>query len=285
MPFLTLSACLCCTTNVQNIRIWEILIEVRLFFEEQFWSKLSEPFTTAMVQQCDLSPLFTKFVSGLLQESSSPDPKHTHARTHTAFCTSRPRAASSSSDYSCKHLASSNFDILTQHHFLERNFILLPENKQMPIQREKMLWDKLRWTRKSYQDPWGTCWRLFAHSLEESPDTLVLSSQTDLKVHTDSSACFISATAKRTSTTNPASVPLRPCLRRSLSWMKLVNIWVSMNTSKNLRKLLEVTALRKASRWKEEEGGEEVGLEEEGLGEVGEVRDSSSRSAPPRKRE
>lgn len=58
-----------------------------------------------------------------------------------------------------------------------------------------------------------------------------------------------------------------------------------MNTSKNLLKLLEVTALRKASRWKEEEGGDEVGLEEERLGEVGEARDSSSRSAPPMKRE
>lgn len=53
-----------------------------------------------------------------------------------------------------------------------------------------------------------------------------------------------------------------------------------MNTSKNLLKLLEVTALRKASRWKDEgEAGEE------GLGKVGEETDSSSRSAPPMKRE
>ncbi len=80
-------------------------------------------------------------------------------------------------------------------------------------------------------------------------------------------------------TANQMSAPLRPCLRRSLSWMKPVNIWVSMNTSKNLLKLLEVTALRKASRWKDDEE------EEEGLGEVGEETDSSSRSGPPMKRE
>lgn len=84
---------------------------------------------------------------------------------------------------------------------------------------------------------------------------------------------------------NQISVPLRPCLRRSLSWMKPVNIWVSINTSKNLLKLLEVTALRKASRWKDVEEEEEEEDEEEGLGKVGEETDSSSRSAPPMKRE
>ena len=52
-----------------------------------------------------------------------------------------------------------------------------------------------------------------------------------------------------------------------------------MNTSRNLLKLLEVTALRKASRWKEEVE------EEEGLGKEGEETVSSSRSAPHMKRE
>lgn len=78
-------------------------------------------------------------------------------------------------------------------------------------------------------------------------------------------------------------LPLRPCLRSSLSWMKPVNIWVSMNTSRNLLKLLEVTALRKASRWKDEDEDEEE--EKEGLGKVGDKKDSSSRSAPPMKTE
>lgn len=59
-----------------------------------------------------------------------------------------------------------------------------------------------------------------------------------------------------------------------------------MNTSRNLLKLLDVTALRKASRWKDEEEGEgEEEEEEEGLGRVGKETDSSSRSAPPMKRE
>lgn len=56
-----------------------------------------------------------------------------------------------------------------------------------------------------------------------------------------------------------------------------------MKTSKNLLKLLEVTALRKGSRWKDELEDEEE--EDEGLGKVGEETDSSSRSAPPMKRE
>lgn len=61
-----------------------------------------------------------------------------------------------------------------------------------------------------------------------------------------------------------------------------MNVWVSMKTSRNLLRLLEVTALRKGSRWKEEEEEEE----EEGLSEEGEeTDDSSSRSAPPMKRE
>lgn len=56
-----------------------------------------------------------------------------------------------------------------------------------------------------------------------------------------------------------------------------------MNTSKNLLKLLDVTALRKASRWKDDEA--EGKVEEEGLGMIGEETDSSSRSAPPMNKE
>lgn len=59
-----------------------------------------------------------------------------------------------------------------------------------------------------------------------------------------------------------------------------------MNTSRNRLKLLDVTALRKVSRWKEEEGhGEAKEDEGERLGRVGEEMDSSSRSAPPMKSE
>lgn len=55
-----------------------------------------------------------------------------------------------------------------------------------------------------------------------------------------------------------------------------------MNTSRNLLKLLEVTALRKASRWKDAAQEED----EEGPGEAGdETDDSSSRSDPPMKSE
>lgn len=52
-----------------------------------------------------------------------------------------------------------------------------------------------------------------------------------------------------------------------------------MNSSRNLLRLLEVTAFRKASRWKDEV------VEEDGLVKVGEEMDSSSRSTPPKKRE
>lgn len=88
--------------------------------------------------------------------------------------------------------------------------------------------------------------------------------------------------------TSNTPVPLMPCLRSSLSWMKPVNICVSMNTSRNVLKLLDVTALRKVSRWKDEglgEAEEEKEEEEEGLGRVREEMNSSSRSAPPMKSE
>lgn len=42
--------------------------------------------------------------------------------------------------------------------------------------------------------------------------------------------------------------PLASCRRSSRSWMKPRNVWVSMKTSRNRRRLLEETALRKASR-------------------------------------
>lgn len=70
------------------------------------------------------------------------------------------------------------------------------------------------------------------------------------------------------------STPLRPCLLNSLSCTNPVNICVSINTSRNLLRLLEDTALRNASRWNAEGVGEEEN----------EAEDSSSRSLPPMKR-
>ncbi|TNN75965.1 hypothetical protein EYF80_013728 [Liparis tanakae] len=100
----------------------------------------------------------------------------------------------------------------------------------------------------------------------------ISASSTSSTSSTSRGAC---ASSSRSSTTAAAggSVPRRPCLRSSLSWMKLVNIWVSMNTSRKRLRLLDDAA------------GEEEDEEEEGLGEAGEEMDSSSRSAPPMKRE
>lgn len=203
---------------------------------------------------------------------------------HTAFFTSRPRTTSSSPDFYCKHLASSNFGVLT-HSIISWRGI---SSYSLKINRCSFRLRKL-YKMSFYEMEQEVSPRPLRNLLtplcslpgSESRYSCALISNRPESAHRLLTTSRINYS--KTAMTNPPPVPLRPCLRRSLSWIKPVNIWVSMNTSKNLLKLLEVTALRKASRWKE--GGDEVGLEEEGLGEVGEVRDSSSRSAPPMKRE
>lgn len=143
---------------------------------------------------------------------------------------------------------------------------------------------------QSHLGLWGICSLLVVRSLAASPDTPVLSPQRDLEVKRShinltwsgfilSICTYVHRLYCNTTAAKHISLPLRPCLRTSLSWMKPVNICVSMKTSRNLLKLFEVTALRKASRWKDEDE------EDEGLGKVGDETDSSSLSAPPMKRE
>lgn len=144
----------------------------------------------------------------------------------------------------------------------------------MPFFDPTSFWFDLRVRR--YLNLWGTCWRLCSHCLAENQGNPEPSSQTNL---------FKTEHGDFTIETKPfiiyhieialAFKPFRPCLRNSLSCTNPANICVSMKTSRNLRRLLEDTALRKASRWNDEGVGEEED----------EAEDSSSRSLPPIKSE
>lgn len=149
------------------------------------------------------------------------------------------------------------------HHFLDKNFILFPKEKEtrftVRLACRASFVDRLFHIKDieiPYPSLWETCWLYGARSHGWSPDTPAPSPQTVLgrKQNHEPPDRLTNSWG---STHCCTSVPWRACLWSSRSWINQPNIWVSMNTSRKRRMVFDGVALRKPPRWKEQGTGEE----------------------------